>query len=804
MKKILLLCLFVLLSSEAFAWNNVLMTATQKSRWEAMRDANHTYYQDLANRASAAPGTYFGDYGQYDAMMCELHGNSPTNWCEQTWNHIVDFGNYRGRDSYNLGGIDPHNDTLRENYIPFIMIYSSICQDDRAGATNCANFYDLLNYWADNALNLAGNSGYRLFDSDRSLSSHSGSTTFADVIKDEEPERSEEILNHCGAMLTSSGDTYCHGGFDLNNPPSGGPNLRRLTVKEYLDASDYYINRADFRGGVYKESSTYNFGGFRHLMRHARINKLIRGKDYYPELTSQLENMAEAIVNMSVWDFSQFYLWGVAEDTWFNSYKSISSTDLISEVYQATEDPRIGKLFVTLYTDRGTGPFSGMPFLALWDGITQTTPSGQTDHYANGRGILYWHEDWTANDTFFISEQMNRGNEDHEFDYVSSFGLWKNGDWVVYHPSGILDNYGSAHQNTLLIYGGIGTSFEAAGSYAQATGSNYAYHVGGHGGNPNASDSVFTAPKEIVREMTSSHFMRENADGSTTVVQFYRVHTCGDPTNDAECEQDNWTNGRINAFVRNRSTAASYKHQFLFLSNEASTITGSGFNYTAPTTDEVYYYPFIPGGYTTAQLDLCDIHTNSLNTSPYYINSAGNASAYCNNVFDYQTRIIPNNNTDPFETYQIVMHVGSTPTLTEVFSTANKGENVQGMKVVTGAETWTVLFSAQQSVPHSPTPTTPSATWKYSSTRFKENAGMRLLHRGFSVDVSAGSVYLADLDPRRTWKYTIDGGSEQSLTVDAGGFATFTATAGTLRVYNTTPPKVHLKGGVTPIGVVFN
>lgn len=778
MKKLFLFLSILLASTQCYAVTAVNYTAAQDTRWQAMKTANDTYYQQLSAKADTAGN--FTERGQWDALMYKITGD--TAYAVRAWDHVAALKNssdqtYRGKNYYNLSGGIPHNDNVRADYVLLIIIYSWICEGDAAGADNCDNFYDILDYWLDLTLNhpYGTSVGYRLDDSDRSISSYFGSTLFAKVIEGDNPTRAAEILNWCGTMNVGSPTTiYCHGGLDADKPTgiwtgTAPSNYQRLIIKDYFERN--------FGGGVFAESASYNFSTVSLAIRAATALQEITGVDYYPELTGEYENLVNVLLNQLVTNKSQFFLWGVVEDSWFGSLKPISSVDLMNLLYEVTGNSGIAKLYHDTYEGYQPSSITGNYMQNLWTNATKTSLSGQTYHYAPDKGHLYYHEGWMTNDTAFYSIFQNRTaawNQstglDHAEDYVSHWNLWRTGGWAQFNPHGNLEVHSSYAYNTFCAYGGVCYSMEGAGSYGQSVLSNAVYHVGGFGGSPEAP-GYFSPAKEVVRESTESHFMHHNIDGSDTVVIFNRLNVCGTWTNAAHCDTTRWAarQPRLNE----RVVAWDYKHRYNWHASEAVTENvGVNFHWTAANGEEVYVYPFINEGWSIGDYDECDQYTNHKSQSPLYFSGPGTASSFCMQA----ARFVPvtvASVSQGYTSFMQIWHAPGTTTLTEILSDADSRESARGILEQPGSENWMVLFNNTARTTPTPTPNSGSNSAN-DPRRIIHQKHLRLFKTGFKTTFTVDGnveIFIADLDPNLAWEYNVNGGSYSSMTVADSGLA---------------------------------
>lgn len=790
MRTKILVFIFLLSSSPAYALSTVIgWPADVATNWAALKAANHSYYQALQTLADDS--LVYQDMGTYDAMLYKITGDvtyatrAYADWEEAMLGEKVDCGaDFKGKYVFNLGGVDPpntgpdcantFNDAFRWAAIQSLVVYNWICPGDAAGAANCLNMQDLLDRFVDVATNKEKKSvGMRDADTDRTNTNYFYLMLYGQVMEEDRPGIKDSVYNYCGQINIDNSSWWCVGGLDINEAPK-----KSMRHRVY----DYYTR--NFPGGIFAEASSYNFGS-------ERINRLATiwleeatGVDYFPEITDEDDNWCKSGWSKINPDYDRhFGLWGIGGLTFIPDLREFTTAPYYGVMsYVCPDNEYVRKLYNDTLSLLGNN--TGVHWHLLYADNTSAAskPSGQTDYFAPGRGVAIWHEGWNTNDTVIWTmlqkrtavDAPNAYGVDHTFTGFSNVQIWKNDGYALYSPFGAHDQATGLNtlQNGLMeIFGGFGGSQEAADSYGASFGANYMHHTGGHAGCPEALDR-FTPGEELVNEYNRVNFGHENSDGSTTLIFIDRVNLCG-AFDDCTTTYIEEVGSTLRTQAVNRADAASYRHIWHWQTPELSTVTASGYNWTAPNgVDEVYVYPYIPGGYTTDEFDICSEYSNNKNATPYYLQGDANNSEFCNQSA-YQMRTVSVTESGDLTMYAHVMHIDNAqgePTITQISSDSESRESAYGFIIEPGSENWGLIVSSDAKTPPNPSPLK-SSFLVPNHQRLQENERLRLFEKGFTSTFSTDGnleLFISGLNPNKTWKYRDNAGTINSITVSSG------------------------------------
>lgn len=722
----------------------------QETIWTSLKDTNHAYYTALA--AQAAQTNLSNDYGLRRGMMYLLTGDTTwatsaynKHWKQQCGRTYVPSGN---SCTVQWAGI-PAIDQLRDQFLDGSILYSWVAPG--LSAQDAANFKDSLNAWCDTALgdnNTPWNEfGVGTNDSDQMLGSYFGCTVFALAILADDATRGNYILTEVGGTAATAVD--------------------RTTWRNTID--DYLTKSA---GGEWIESSQYNFASDTYLLTGINAINDYYGTNKFPLFSGT--DYANAFINGITPDYSDYFRWGDIQEP--NSLILFHRVPWILALSGYTKNAN-ALWFGDYYYDLNGSTNTSDRWHYLADPLsTQTAmPATATTHHASGQGVAYHHPSWGATASFFASVFETHPNVDHEWLGLSNFSLFRQSEWSIDNPKGY---YGDQENeggwlNTIIASGGLESTREARGEAAYATGTDYTYHVGTTGGQWD-QDGEYDAPDESLHEMTRTHLYLHNADGSDTIVVFDRINA-DDPRLMPAYKFANFP-----IVHRNRINDSGAKHQFIIHHVPSSlTVNGDRRTWTSPASETIYWDTFVDS-YTTATYD-----ENTQTGNPIYLQCAsGGCPSY---ERKYQTRLMPTQNTG-FLTLLNTFHVGSNPTMTEISGTS--GESVSGVEIEVGSENKVAIFSAGENANKVPDPTPYcltqsdcSSVGSYSNhdpNRLANDKKIRYFETSFGVTINLdgnGTIFIADLNPNKTWTCTYGGSSCTGFSVDSSGLAVITTTA---------------------------
>ncbi len=705
----------------------LLWTPERQAVWNRLRAENHSWWRSLKYYAdrSGTSGARYIDLGEWPTMAYQVTGDAA--YAQTAWNIL----------SGQLG--NPGADWLREHFAEFVWMYDWLYP--ALSSAQRQTFRNALNGWADLVLN--SDWGMRTDDSDQCTGDYFG-MVFLGLATQGENSRANEFLAVVGG-LDATGDNH---------------DTFRNTIRDYVQKS---------QGGIWIESSHYNPGTLQLLLMGAEGVRTATGADHFPEVTALLPQIALAQIQELAPDLTQSYQWGDNQDPRsMRLFRRMPMLNMLSGLLQNNAavgtslhhfrdalaaianaidpyahgdeaDPRSFVLF---------NPYAAS---ADWHGAVA---SGL--HYAPGQGIMFVHNGWNPDDSFFGAHMPGRVNVDHEVWFMGNFQLRRNGEWAITHPIGYDSNEGFEVNG--MTFAGFSSMREARGPVAQEFGPNgsYAYVAGTTGGSW-YSPGWWNPPARFLHEWTRSLFYLPSTDKrSDTIIVFDRTN--------AQRPQDLQAYDGYNSTDRSRIEGASQLKEWILHAPVSPNLTSGNISWNTPGGQQVRVSTLLPA---SQQRSVYDEHSVYM---PGFINDSEKR---------YQVRIQPST-TRQWDTFLNVVQVSSgSPTLSSSLLRSAGGE-AEGVLVQRGGHNDVVaMFGAVQG-PNLSFPSMDS-NWKLKyddPPLFDQLKATRLLRAGYSLTFNAGTsttdCYLIDLDPARAWRIKVDNGTETTLTVSAQGVGRLT------------------------------
>ncbi|HED53030.1 MAG TPA: hypothetical protein ENJ00_02360 [Phycisphaerales bacterium] len=735
------------LSAVAQGTNRLGWSPEQAQAWQAMYADNHQYWQDLLAKADN-PNVY-ADEGLYDGLCYLITGDAA--YAQRAWAHN---SHWRGRTFNPQGDLPANSNVTRARFSQLSLLYSWVA--DGLDPADKADFRDVLDFWTDmvtgqGPINWGMTS---MNDSDEVIGNYFGVVLYALAIADEDPSRSEEILNYCGdaGCCNQPYDTMCIGGLDATGIDRS---TWRNTIAEYATNS--------LPGGLWMESTAYNNSTVRYLVQGVTAVNEYFGQDKFPEVTAHFNEIADVLIERSAPDFSEPFQWGDMDEQHLHNFSLFHGLGMYGYVYHATHDPYVAERYLAFYEQYRPSTGNGSMFINLDPNATQQSRQGYTSHDASGRGVAYWHAGWASDDSFFASTMFNPINVHHERASMANFNLWRQGGWAIVNPKGYLPTrLEMPYLNTLMIYGGIGRCREAWGRFGFQADPRFLYHIGGTGGQF-ADAGSWMPPPESIHEWTRTHMLLHHADGSDSIIVFDRLDTCGPLIGPNACiTPEHYSSYRTE--VRNLIDAAQGKHQWIIHTpTDAINVNGDEFSWTAPNGETVRLTTFMDN-YSFAVYD--ELAAYQTGGGPLYLRGW-----LVDDELKYQLRLVPDA-TDEWMTMLNVIHVGSDASVARLTSSGSL-DTADGVLIETGGERQGLVLNATRAVTPPPTPNVGSHA-AHDPQRHAKNARLHFFKRGFHLTIPAGPqtlLRLADLDPALLWTVDLDGTGAQPLAVSDQGLA---------------------------------
>ncbi len=523
---------------------------------------------------------------------------------------------------------------------------------------------------------------------------------------------------------------------DASRVSIGGLVSTGVNLNTSRNAISYYAKIAE--GGEFIESSDYNLNSLKLLLMGVSGVRTATGKDYFPEVTKLIPQFALAQIYSLTPDLKDSYQWG-DEERVHDLRLAASRMSLLGTLAGLTQnDPTVGPYINQLIKDlgkqygtRGYGSIEPIDIM-MYNFYNPNAPTSDwralgSGYYASGRGTSYFRDGAGINGALFVSDMGNPTGVDHQTTYMGDFTLYRGGEWAIGHPLGYGPTARSGESTNSMLIAGLSTMAQHS-AVANEFGANgsYSYSVGTTSGGY-YSGPYYQPPAAFLKEWTRSLFYLPSVDGkSSTIISFDRVNA-KDPRTVAGYD-------RYRAVDRAKIEAAPALAQWTIHAPVAPTVTKNGVSWTTE------------GGQ--------NVSVSSLSTSAQTIRTydesvmwAGNTDFTADEKDGYQVRI-SNQNPGEWQTMLNVVQASDPGTKLVNALVQSKGGEAQGALVQRGGQPDAlVMFGAQ--------------------------AAGRVVTSGYSVSFTAGTatsdVYLADLDPTKQWRVSVNGGAAVNLQVSAAG-----------------------------------
>ena len=706
----------------------LLWTPERQAVWNRLRAENHRWWQDLKYAAdnSGGSGGRYEDIGIWPTVAYQVTGDPA--YAQKAWN----------RFAWVMGATPPGRDWTRENFMDFVVMYDWL--KPALTPQQRTQFLNTLNYWADLALDrVSGISwGTRLDDSDEVVGHYFGILFLALATADENPRASEFLsYPYVGGLTATAADRS---------------NMRN-TIKNYAQLAE---------GGVWIESSHYNPGTLQLLLMGIDGVRTATGAEQFPEVIQLLPQFARAQLFELSPDLTQSYQWGDVQDP--------RSLRLIRRM------PFLTMLAGLLQQDTTVGPgLHGLrnALAAIGDRVDPyghaTEPSARSfilynpyapvadwhqlasfAHYASGQGLLFVHDGWDPDDSFFGAQMPGRSWVDHEVWFLGNLQLYRRGEWALTFPVAYDANEG-IHTNTMLL-AGFSAMREARGPIAEevAQDGSYAYFAGTTGGSW-YTPREWNPPARFLHEWTRSLvYLPSTDDRSDAIVVFDRVN--------AQDPRQLYGFDSYSAADQNRIRSAEALKQWVIHMPVAPTLSPEGLNWRTPGGQQVRVTTLLPIAQERRVYD-----ENQIGLSGYYRDGEKK----------FQARIWPSV-ARQWDTFLNVIQVSDgSVALRSRFIGTGGGEAEGAILERAGHPDALLLFGAVQGPTLPGRPVDAGNRLLYDYGLIQTLARARLLQRGYTLSWSAGTastdVYLFDLDPARAWRVRVDGEAEFPLSVSSQG-----------------------------------
>ncbi len=741
----------------------IYWTTDYQNRMNATKAANHAYWTRMVNQTNSANSPSTSSQRIAAAVYYALSGDS--QFFEDAWNTAIksklDGATYHTTNNGSLWSIgDPAGESVpdgsrnftREAFIDYVVIYDWL--KPLLSASRKTQFINSLNFWVDLCVfqssktiyNLDGtvkvNAGWgsRLspLDSDEVTGHYFGCILWALVSIDDNTTRANEILNGVGKYAKIGGLTQ--------TSTSSNSTMRNAIYNIVVNKSN----------GSWVESSQYDYGTMRLLLKGVLGVQTITGIDYFPEVTSRLKRMAYYNILLSTPDRQDAFKYGDVEEA--------GARNLISD----RRRPMGNNLLAALYTDPTIGPYLNDFILTLgtsstiWEDFVFGHPTSTRTTYTTGmpqgfvdtkRALLAYHDNWadTASSAFYVFGSLLAGIDHNGLEALTNWGLYRAGKWMVSHQIGY-DTSSTPNVSksaNVMTMAGMSRMQEGLLCSSAETSTDFAYMSCSTGGC-RYRGSQTAVPNRFVHEHTDSYVYLPSTTGAMDVVITLNRINCDDPTSVTNSAN----------YVAEDDTAiagAAQRKQWHLHSPVVPTIGTSTITWA-----------------NTGQTIECKMH---LPEAANRVASSGTVGwgtvapplSEQNGPGKYRIRIGETPNVK-MSTFVNVIQAYATIPATSTLVQDTTGTKAVGVRITrTGHNDYVVLGNATAGPNLPSTDTSGTYTPNLNGDVNTLLVSGRVRTTGYTVSYTAttttSKMLFLDLDPTLTWNATVDGGAATSLGV---------------------------------------
>jgi hypothetical protein len=520
-------------------------------------------------------------------------------------------------------------------------------------------------------------------------------------------------------------------------------------------------------GGEWIEGSQYNLGTVRLLLLGAEGVRTATRTDHFPEVTQWVSSAALRPLYVITPDLKQSYQWGDNEhpgDFLGQSYSWQTTNGVLAGLTDTDTSPYIQHLIVRLAQlygatgNRVSEPWARMfltfdPYMAPARSID--LPLGW---FAEGQGLLTYRTGWDDQASMFGAHVPTQQTYvDHQVSYFGDFQLYRRGAWAITHPM----SYGGppvlgAGANTMLHAGFAAmTEFRDVVAMQHDPQGRFAYIAGTTGGQKYASN-YYAPPPTYLHEWTRSLLYLPGAQRSSdTIVVFDRSH--------AENPRDLANLQRYSAADRQIISQSRSLREWILHVPVRPTISANTVSWDLGSGERARVTILLPRQQSVTGIDESELWAKN---TPVRVEQR-----------KWQIRIMPESE-QTWTTFLNVIDVAGAGMTSSAQLVTSSSDDVQGTLIRhQGQSDVVAVFNAAQG----PTlQASPGAGGYSNPAQLKLLHDARLRRSGFTIQWPSASqvtdVYVADLDPARSWQYRVNSGPARSVTLQDGGIARLTVT----------------------------
>lgn len=735
----------------------LIWTPERQAVWNRIAHDGGPMWENFQSRAAEFPARY-GNLGDYATMAYQMTGD--TAYARTAWKIIEPW----------ITGMTlriPNTNEIRQYFTVFVWeydwLYPSLSADQRT------RFIAWLNWMADEALGKTKTPfvcGAILNQSDRTMGEYFG-LAFLDLATAPDNPRAGTFLK----------ETFQDGdGGTVRSVGGLTPTGADLTTMR--NAIAYYANLS--RGGVWMQSWMYDLNTLPMLLMGVEGVRTAAGKDYFPEITALIPDLARAQLYELTPDLRDSYQWGDVEQNRQLWMQWRQTTAGMLEGLTAHQ-PDIGPWVHTLVDDFATSPVEfaagASPFPTFWlffDPYAPRSPSigaGMSAAlYAGGQGMLYYHDGWDRADAFFGAQVTRETHCDHETAYTGDFQLYRHGEWAITHPIsyGATAAPGGAPTTNTMLFAGLPVMGEARSPVAHdVLVGKYAYVKCVTGGQY-VPPRYWDPPATFLHEWTRSIVYLPSAGARAPAVVVYDRTNAADPRSLPGKD-------RYYPNIRELIEKAPALKQWIIHTPCEPTISTNAISWRTA------------GGQSVNVATLLPIHQARIVSDEKKTGFTG----YINDAEKlWDVRIVPDAARD-WDTFLDVITVGDGDTASASRMVRSAGGEAEGALVSRApAEDDLVLFDAVPG-PAIPATASVSSASVYNPQLTAILRSQDVQHTSFTAawqsTAPTTSIYLFDIDPRLQWTVRIDRLAAARLSVNASGVASATVAGAGPHTINLTP-----------------
>jgi hypothetical protein len=525
-----------------------------------------------------------------------------------------------------------------------------------------------------------------------------------------------------------------------------------------------YVAMAE--GGEWIESSDYNLGTVRLLLLGAEGVRTATGVDHFPEVTRWASSAALRPIYVTTPDRRQSFQWGDTEhpgDFRGRLFAWQTTNGIVAGLSGRDTAPYLQHFISDLVAQYGmTGHLSSEPwarmFLAFDPYAGSSPPSDlPPGWFAKGQGLLTYRTGWDDQASMFGAHMPTQQVDvDHQVSYFGDFQLYRSGIWALTHPL----SYGGpsilgAGTNSMLHAGfGAMSEFRDVVAMQHDPRGEFAYIAGTTGGQKYKA-GYYQPPPTYLHEWTRSLLYVPSVDRSSeTIVVFDRSHS--------EDPRDLPSLQRYSAGDRETIARARSLRQWILHMPVRPSISADQISWDLPSRDRVRVTMLLPRQRQVTPIDEAQLWADS---------------TILPEQRKWQVGIAPEPE-QAWTTFLNVIDVHAPNGASSARLVTSAGDDVQGALIRRPGNT--DLVAVFNAVPGPKLGVLPGGNGFYDSGNPGLLRQVRLRRTGFTIQWTSATqntdVFVADLDPAKSWQYRVDSGPPMPIVLSDGGIGRLTVT----------------------------